>query len=165
MSCLGPIRWSRSFARPSVPQTAMRSPIPSPVPPYLRVVDLSTCSNSAKMVPSLSLGIPIPVSTTANCSVSSVSVWFAVDFQYDFAGFRELDCIPHKVDHDLTNSTWVNPASLWEFGDRHEMPIRVLAVCRRQTLSSNHPALSRMSKVGDPVPICPLRFSKNRECR
>ena len=35
---------------------------PRPVPPYLRVVDESTCVKLSKMVPILSLGIPMPVS-------------------------------------------------------------------------------------------------------
>ena len=37
---------------------------PRPVPPYLRVVDTSTCANFSNKEPSLSEGMPIPVSRT-----------------------------------------------------------------------------------------------------
>ena len=39
---------------------------PRPVPPYSRVVEVSTCVNFSKMVSILSAGIPIPVSVTEN---------------------------------------------------------------------------------------------------
>jgi len=39
---------------------------PSPVPPYLRVVELSACEKDWKSSPILSRGMPIPVSSTSN---------------------------------------------------------------------------------------------------
>mmetsp|Transcript_37013 Transcript_37013/g.109095 ORF Transcript_37013/g.109095 Transcript_37013/m.109095 type:complete len:265 (+) Transcript_37013:530-1324(+) len=59
---------------PSVLSTLMSEPCdiascftrlsPRPVPPYLRVVFLSTCLNGSNMSSSLSAGIPMPVSVT-----------------------------------------------------------------------------------------------------
>src|SRR6266850_2424100 len=67
--------------RPSSLSTPMRPPCsstsrfvmlsPSPVPPYSRVIVVSTWRNSAKMFSTSSLGMPIPVSTTRNVSQSS----------------------------------------------------------------------------------------------
>ena len=39
---------------------------PRPVPPYLRVIEESTCENALNSLESFSLGIPIPVSLTLN---------------------------------------------------------------------------------------------------
>src|SRR5687767_9903614 len=60
---------------PGVLATPMSPPIrrarrramarPSPVPPCSRVLLASTCSNSSKIKPSLSVGMPMPVSATA----------------------------------------------------------------------------------------------------
>src|SRR5581483_9546779 len=61
---------------PTVLSTQMRPPCsptrrfemarPRPVPPYLRVVELSACRNSSKMYASASCGMPTPVSVTAS---------------------------------------------------------------------------------------------------
>ena len=45
---------------------------PSPVPPYLRVIDESDCVNLSKICSSLSGSIPIPVSLTA------ITKWFSL---------------------------------------------------------------------------------------
>ena len=50
---------------------------PSPVPPYLRVVELSACENDSKIVCSLSGAIPMPVSRTLNAIVASAARWFS----------------------------------------------------------------------------------------
>jgi len=51
---------------------------PSPVPPYLRVVEESACVNRSKMLWILSAGIPMPVSFTENVrSTVFCSVWTA----------------------------------------------------------------------------------------
>ena len=39
---------------------------PSPVPPYLRVIDVSACWKASKILSSCSDGMPMPVSETAN---------------------------------------------------------------------------------------------------
>lgn len=44
---------------------------PSPVPPYWRVVEVSTCKNHSKIALCFSVGIPIPVSRTEKCSTAS----------------------------------------------------------------------------------------------
>src|SRR5262249_16683354 len=64
--------------RPTSLSTPMRPPCistsrfvmlsPSPVPPYSRVMVVSTWRNSAKMFSTSSLGMPMPVSTTLNVS-------------------------------------------------------------------------------------------------
>jgi len=46
---------------------------PNPVPPYSRVVDPSACVNDSKMLPSLSGGMPMPVSATEKHSPTSFS--------------------------------------------------------------------------------------------
>ena len=38
---------------------------PRPVPPYLRVVEVSSCSKARKMLSCLSFGMPMPVSRTS----------------------------------------------------------------------------------------------------
>src|SRR5690348_4944763 len=43
---------------------------PRPVPPYFRVVEESACAKLEKMTPSLSLGIPMPVSLTEKRSTT-----------------------------------------------------------------------------------------------
>ena len=43
---------------------------PSPVPPYLQVMELSAWVKASKITLSFSLGIPIPVSLTAILSVT-----------------------------------------------------------------------------------------------
>ena len=40
---------------------------PSPVPPYLRVVEVSSCSKALKIVSCLSRAMPMPVSLTEKC--------------------------------------------------------------------------------------------------
>jgi hypothetical protein len=54
-------------------RAARRAAIDSPrqVPPYLRVVELSSCSNARKILSCLSGGMPIPVSVTLNRSPTS----------------------------------------------------------------------------------------------
>ena len=49
---------------------------PRPVPPYFRVVDVSTCENGLNRFESLSAGIPMPVSFTAKRSSSDFSFWW-----------------------------------------------------------------------------------------
>ena len=50
---------------------------PSPVPPYLRVVDPSACANGSKMRACASSLSPIPVSTTSNSRTASPPVTFS----------------------------------------------------------------------------------------
>src|SRR6266850_170266 len=70
--------------RPSSLSTPMRPPCsstsrfvmlsPSPVPPYSRVIVVSTWRNSAKMFSTSSLGMPIPVSATRTLNASPFSM-------------------------------------------------------------------------------------------
>ena len=48
---------------------------PRPVPPYLRVVDPSACVKASKIIRCFSVGMPMPVSRTANCTTASSPTW------------------------------------------------------------------------------------------
>lgn len=50
---------------PSRRQNRRTSVSPRPVPPWLRVDELSACSNASKMRPCASSGMPTPVSSTS----------------------------------------------------------------------------------------------------
>ena len=65
-----PIRSPATAGRPSFPPIVLRWLDPSPVPPYLRVVELSACVNGSRISCCFSAGIPIPVSLTATCKVT-----------------------------------------------------------------------------------------------
>ena len=51
---------------------------PKPVPPYCRVVELSSCENFSKREPIFSAAMPIPVSVTENSRVTVFPVSFLV---------------------------------------------------------------------------------------
>ena len=74
---------------------------PSPVPPYLRVVLLSTWLNfwNSRLLP-CSLR-PMPVSRTAKCSSGAVLALLGDHAQHHLAGLGELDRVAQQVEQDL----------------------------------------------------------------
>ena len=59
--------WLSTVISPPISATKRAAIVkPSPVPPYFRVVDVSSCSKARKIVCCLSRGMPIPVSLTVN---------------------------------------------------------------------------------------------------
>ena len=60
---------------------------PRPVPPYLRVIDVSSCSNARKIFACFSGGMPMPVSVTAKRSSTSDAVGPAKSLFNDY--FRD----------------------------------------------------------------------------
>ena len=96
---------------------------PRPVPPYCRVVELSACSNTLKMVCCFSGGMPIPVSLTEKCSMASSSF---------------------QLSNATDNTT--SPCSV----NLMELPIRFVNTCRRRpgspaTSSGTSVSTSKMS--------------------
>ena len=69
-----PSRLSTPMSPPINAASCFEMARPSPVPPYLRLVDESTWVNFSNRIPSLSSGIPIPVSLTENLSRTSLRV-------------------------------------------------------------------------------------------
>ena len=58
--------WLETLISPPISSTScLEIGKPSPVPPYFRVVEVSACSNGAKILPRFSLAMPIPVSCTS----------------------------------------------------------------------------------------------------
>ncbi len=82
---------------------------PSPVPPYLRVVEPSACSNGSKIARRFSAGMPIPVSATEKRSEGDAlrREGLDVDRDGDLAMMSELDRVADEVDHDLAESARV----------------------------------------------------------
>ena len=62
---------STSIVPPIRPTSRAAMARPNPVPPNLRVVELSTCSKARKIRPCPSGGMPMPVSLTANRRTTS----------------------------------------------------------------------------------------------
>jgi hypothetical protein len=57
--------WLSTQMLPPINSTSRREiDSPNPVPPYLRVIEVSACENSWKMRPTLPGAMPIPVSAT-----------------------------------------------------------------------------------------------------
>ena len=75
---------------------------PKPVPPYLRVVDSSACTNGEKSAPARSFGIPIPVSLMAK-SKRTVRLVLVDRFHQNrhLPAIGELDGIRHQVAQHL----------------------------------------------------------------
>ena len=71
-----------SIRPPSIRASSREIDRPSPVPPYLRLVVPSACWNASKIISSLSLGMPMPLSRTANaiteCAPSSAGTPWTV---------------------------------------------------------------------------------------
>ena len=77
---------------------------PRPVPPYFRVVEVSSCSKARKILSCLSRGMPMPVSRTVNRRPTSPSgAAVAGDFHaHDhLPGVGELDGVADQVEQDL----------------------------------------------------------------
>ena len=84
---------------------------PRPVPPYLRPVPVSACWNGSKMTRSLSGGMPMPVSLTANATTRPArprTGWSAApaargqpDVQADPAALGELEGVRQEVPQHL----------------------------------------------------------------
>ena len=89
---------------------------PRPVPPNRRVVLLSACSKAPKIASCRSFGIPIPVSQTANDSVTySSSRRTNLALQHDFSFGRELDGVPHQVHNDLPQPLMITDEAFRDF--------------------------------------------------
>ena len=85
---------------------------PRPVPPYLRVVEVSSCSKARKIVSCLSGGMPMPVSRTVNRRPTLAARRPAtshVDFHaHDhLALVGELDGVAHQVEQHLSQPAGV----------------------------------------------------------
>ena len=75
------VKWN-VLPRPTWLSTHTRPPInsascahiasPRPVPPYFRVVEVSACAKASKILFCFSIGMPIPVSVTEKCNITSV---------------------------------------------------------------------------------------------
>ena len=74
---------------------------PRPVPPYLRVVDVSACSNAWNSRSLCSSVMPMPVSLTAKSRACSRPCLPGRELDDDLALFGELDGIVAEVDQDL----------------------------------------------------------------
>ena len=75
---------------------------PSPVPPYLRVVDPSAWLNAWNRCRHPSSLIPMPVSCTVKRTVTSKSHWRTDGTDDNLTTLRELDGIGDEVHQDLT---------------------------------------------------------------
>jgi hypothetical protein len=63
--------WLSTQISPCIISTSRRQIArPSPVPPYLRAIELSACAKAPKIFCCVSAEIPTPVSLTANCSTA-----------------------------------------------------------------------------------------------
>ena len=77
---------------------------PRPVPPTLRVVEVSTWVNSWKTASSWSSGMPMPVSFT----LIKYVVFFARHVDGDLAFLGEFDGVVDQVDHHLAQADFVS---------------------------------------------------------
>ena len=76
--------------------------VPRPVPPYFRVIDSSAWANRSKIRFCASAGMPMPVSTTSNRTVTLAGVSDSEqDPHPDLPALRELHRVPEQVQKDL----------------------------------------------------------------
>ena len=89
-------------SRPSARPARRRLSSPRPVPPYLRVVELSACSNAPKIFCCFSAGMPMPVSETQSAaSIDEASRFDELHVEHHLALLGELDRVADQVHHDL----------------------------------------------------------------
>ena len=83
---------------------------PSPVPPYLRVVEVSSCSNARKIFACLSSGMPMPVSVTVEREADLTLLYGLVGVfheDHNLAAFCELDRVANEIDEHLAERAGV----------------------------------------------------------
>src|SRR4051794_15992034 len=80
-----------------MPQSCLAMARPSPVPPYLRVVEPSACANDSKMRPCFSRGTPMPLSDTSKRSTTASPLPHGADLHHDLALLGELDRVADKI--------------------------------------------------------------------
>ena len=110
---------AKVLPRPGSLSTAIVPPIratrraaivrPRPVPPYLRVVEVSSCSKARKIFSCLSGGMPMPVSLTVKRSSTSLRRGVAGDLHaHDhLALLGELDGVADQVEQHLAQPAGV----------------------------------------------------------
>src|SRR6516162_6231987 len=102
---------------------------PRPVPPYLRVVEVSAWENAWNSRALCSGVMPMPLSRTANFSLMrSVSLLLHGDPHQHVAALSELDSVIDEVDEDLSEAQWVTHKVGRDVGLRGDEELEILFV-------------------------------------
>ncbi len=136
---------------PSSPTSRAAMVRPKPVPPYLRVVEVSSCSNARKIFSCLSGGMPMPVSRTANRRPTSASgTRLASDFHVSTQPRRvgELDGVAHEIDEHLAQPAGVADQGIGHAGPLLADQLQPLLVGPHGQGSQVSPSAARKRKIG-----------------
>ena len=161
-----PSTLSADIRPPIIPTSRDEIARPSPVPPYLRVVELSTWEKAWKIFARDSLGMPTPVSRTEKWRTTSLSprarrsTWSTTSPR-----LRELDRVPHEVDDDLSQSARIADDLLGHIGKHPRRQLQALLV-GADTQRRRRPPRCRGAGTARPrPPASPTRSSRSRGCR
>ena len=139
---------------------------PSPVPPYLRVVDVSAWEKALKSFCCLSGGMPMPVSLTAKCRQTSCSVRDShLDPEHHLPRFGELDGVADQVDDDLAQAVGVAHQGIGHVGATWPASSSPFLWARRASVATVSSRVSRRSKSTSPGRACRPRSWRSRGCR
>ena len=157
--------------RPPISSTSRDEIVrPSPVPPYLRVVELSACANGSKMALALLGGMPMPVSRTVNCSARRPSSGWLLSARRasdHFALLGELDGVADQVDEDLAQAARVAARAVGHVGRDVDRPAPALCSCARSAsvLSVSPSAVAQVEIDSARGRACRPRSWRSRGCR
>ena len=140
---------------------------PSPVPPYLRVVDESACVNDWKrrLIPSGDR--PMPVSRTAKVSSAFLSATgLRGDREHHLALLGELHRVAQEIQHDLAQARHVADDRLRHVALEHVGHVEVLFHgARAHQVQGGLDALAQDRAAAPRCPCGPPRSSRSRGCR
>ena len=112
---------------------------PSPVPPYLRVIERSACSKASKINCCFSGGMPMPVSVTAKrSSTCSLAACLDLCMKHDLATLCEFDGVADEVEDDLAQAARITHQRIGDVRRGYGRQVRAPSAARAGTASSTY---------------------------